>query len=159
MSNNKPQETDVKASKPSGKKARKRFNILVKAEKIAEYVFFITNKMPKKCRSDIIQTLRNEATSLMEMIVRANSVQIDEKHLVLTQRRKYQEEAIIHTKLINNYATICVKMNYITNKQEEYLTTLTYEMYNMLNNWIDSDLARVEMLKDEIWKNRKKNKT
>lgn len=121
-----------------------KFNILNKAEKVADYVMIITDKSPRRLRSDVIPELRRTALDIMRNVISANHYRVvaDTSTEELKLRRRYQEQAMIEVEVLDGIAEICVKRNYITKKQFDYLTLLTYELKDMLRNWIKSDDKR-----------------
>ena len=127
-----------------------KFNILNKAEKIADYVLIITEKSPKKLRCDIVPELRKITFRILEDIVRANFYSITENDVsndVIAERKRYQEDCLSSIRVLETFAEITNKRNYISNAQLEYLTTLTFELFNMVTNWQISDMLRLNRLK------------
>lgn len=118
-----------------------KFNILNKAEKVELYVFMITDKSPKKLRCDIVPTVRNIAIQITNNISKANIYNIGDSGQ-LKKRQECQSEALINLRLLEVQAEICNKMNYITNAQLTNLSQLTFELYNMITKWTESDLVR-----------------
>ena len=121
-----------------------KFNILNKAEKVVDYVMIITDKSPKRLRTDVIPELRRTALNIMRNIISANHYKVAAGTSAeeLKLRRKFQEQAMVEIEILDGIAEICVKRNYITNKQFDYLTLLTYELKDMIFNWIRSDDKR-----------------
>ena len=116
-----------------------KFNIINKAELVVNYVLVITDKAPKKLRCDIIPELRKNAFRIMEDIVRANCQDITVKY---ERRLEYQEDAIATIRVLEAFAESCYKQNYITTNQLAFLSKLTQELYDMIQNWIISDSKR-----------------
>ncbi|MBO4584246.1 MAG: four helix bundle protein [Clostridia bacterium] len=124
---------------------KRRFNIIVKAEKVADYTLTATDKSPKKLRCDLVPELRKQAFRILEDIVRANCLDVDgEKATESTRetRRALQEDALATLRVLDSFAEMANKHNYLTSKQFEYLTLLTQELYDMVKNWIVSDAKR-----------------
>lgn len=116
-----------------------KFNIINKAELVVNYVLVITDKAPKKLRCDIIPEMRKNAFRIMENIVRANCQDITVKY---ERRLEYQEDAIATIRVLEAFAESCYKQNYITTNQLAFLSKLTQELYDMIQNWITSDSKR-----------------
>lgn len=54
-------------------------SIMVKSRKLAEYIFTITEKSPKKFRFTITSRLQNLSLCAMEHLIRANEIYVKEK--------------------------------------------------------------------------------
>lgn len=124
---------------------KRRFNIITKAEKVADYTLTATEKSPKKLRCDLVPELRKQAFRILEDIVRANCCDVDgEKATESTRetRRALQEDALATLRVLDSFAEMANKHNYLTSRQFEYLTLLTQELYDMVKNWIASDTKR-----------------
>jgi len=124
---------------------KRRFNIITKAEKVADYTLTATEKSPKKLRCDLVPELRKQAFRILEDIVRANCRDVDgEKATESTRetRRALQEDALATLRVLDSFAEMANKHNYLTSRQFEYLTLLTQELYDMVKNWIASDTKR-----------------
>lgn len=124
-----------------------KFNILNKAEKVVSYVFTITEKSPKHTRGDMVPTFRNESLDMIRNIVHANSYQVGKSvdGQQLTQRKWFQEQALLNLTMLDVYAEICFEHNhYITFNQFDYLTTLIQELRLMIERWIQSDKSRCQ---------------
>lgn len=104
----------------------------------------ISDKSPRKLRTDVIPELRRTALNILRNIISANHYKVaaDTSAEELVLRRNYQEQARIEVEILDCVAEICVKRNYITTKQFDYLTLLTFELKNMIDNWIKSDDKR-----------------
>ena len=124
---------------------KRRFNIITKAEKVADYTLTATEKSPKKLRCDLVPELRKQAFRILEDIVRANCCDVDgEKATESTRetRRALQEDALATLRVLDSFAEMANKHNYLTSRQFEYLTLLTQELDDMVKNWIASDTKR-----------------
>lgn len=122
-----------------------RFNILNKAEKVVDYVLTCTNKSPKKLRCDIIPELRKQAFRILEDIVRANNFNLtgdSTTEYSRNERKRHQEDALLTIRVLESFAEVSNIHNYITNHQFEYLTKLTQELFDMIKNWMNSDIKR-----------------
>ena len=121
-----------------------KFNILNKAEKVIDYIMIITDKAPRKLRIDIIPELRKVGLNIIKDIVYANYYVPcgDTAQVLLKKRSEYQIDALINLDIVDVISEVCLKRNYITEHQFTYLSTLTYELRQMIKNWIDSDKKR-----------------
>lgn len=116
-----------------------KFNIINKVELVVNYVLVITDKAPKKLRCDIVPEMRKSAFRIMEDIVRANCQDIATKS---ERRLEYQEDALATIRVLEIFAESCYRQSYITEKQLGFLSKLTQELYDMIQNWIISDSKR-----------------
>ncbi len=124
---------------------RQRFNIINKAEKVTIYVMGATDKCPKKLRCDIVPELRKNAFRILEDIIRANSFSIDKEDassFSRNERKRYQEDCLSTIRVLESFADIANAMTYITNHQFDYMTQLTQELFDMVKNWMASDIKR-----------------
>lgn len=72
-----------------------KFNIITKVENLVGYVFIITEKAPKKFRTDISSQLRIKAMYIQENIVRAKQLIYKGAIFLLTK-----EKIIINTHIV-----------------------------------------------------------
>lgn len=120
-----------------------QFNIINKAEKVVSYTFQITERSPKKLRCDIVPKLRETACSIMEFIIEANQYEITKEEFII--RKELQRKALIKIRLLEAFAEICSNNNYITKNQLDILVNETFELYQMIKNWIESDNSRLKV--------------
>lgn len=116
-----------------------KFNIINKAEKVTAYVLIITNKSPKKLRCDIIPELRKTSFRIVEDIVRANCINLNTNK---QDRLELQQDCKASICVLDIFAEICEKQNYITSAQLTILSKLTQELYDMICKWVESDSKR-----------------
>ena len=110
-----------------------RFNIINKSEKVVEYVLIATDKSPKKLRCDIIPELRKNSFRIIEDITRANFCELTDEES-RKKRLDYQKDSLSTIRVLESESEICLKRNYLTEKQFEYLTKLTQELFDMIKN-------------------------
>lgn len=112
-----------------------KFNIINKAEKVIDYTFIITDKCPRKTRIDVVPEMRKIALAIIENIVTANHYRPSENTTFENLRFQFQDNALIEIEKLDVISEVCMKRNYITQKQYEFLTKLTYELKDMIINW------------------------
>lgn len=121
------------------------FNLINRAENMADYLLTITDKAPKKLRSDIIPELRRASFKCIQTIIRANNCPLDKTQLYYIKLRKqYQLETKSLLQTISAYSEICVKHNYITKKQFDVLNDHIFKCQDTLIKWMTSDENRLK---------------
>lgn len=123
-----------------------KFNIITKVENLVGYVFIITEKAPKKFRTDISSQLRIKAMYIQENIVRANHYAIDKENATkesIQKRQLAQEEVLIALNVLDSFLMLAHSVNCITTKQLGYATKLSQELCDMVVNWVNSDKKRL----------------
>ena len=120
------------------------FNLINRAENMVDYLLTITDKAPKKLRSDIIPELRRANFKCIQAIIKANNCPLDKTQLYYIELRKqYQLEAKSFLQTISAYSEICVKHNYITKKQFDVLNDHIFKCQDTLIKWMTSDENRL----------------
>lgn len=122
----------------------KKFNILVKAEKVVDYTLVATDKSPKRLRVDVIPEMRKASFSILENIVRANLIDSRVEYDRVAERLKLQEECMVNIRILESFSEISKNRNYITEKQFNYLTKLTQELFDMVKKWRASDAEKMK---------------
>lgn len=122
----------------------KKFNILVKAEKVVDYTLVATDKSPKRLRVDVIPEMRKASFSILENIVRANLIDSRVEYDRVEERLKLQEECMVKIRILESFSEISKNRNYITEKQFNYLTKLTQELFDMVKKWRASDAEKMK---------------
>lgn len=123
-----------------------KFNIITKVEKLSAYIFVITEKAPKKFRTDISSQLRLKAMKVQEDIVRANYYAIDKEKATphsIKNRQLSQEEVLINLNVLDSFLSLAHSVNAITTKQLAYATKLSQELADMVISWVSSDKKRI----------------
>lgn len=120
---------------------KKRFNILNKAEYLADYVLQALNKSPKKLRSDIIPEIRLSVIKIIRLITEANLYHLDNSNERLL-RSQCQFQTILELNCLDSFCSIAVKHTYLTDKQYEIISATAQELQDMIYNWQASDLKR-----------------
>lgn len=123
-----------------------RFNIINKAEALVEYIYTITEKSPKKIRTDLVSKLRNLSIDIIEKLVRTNAISINDplQPDEALRRLRQQRDLIIDIQVLETMLEIAKKRGYITNHQFEYSTKITFEFREMLSRWNESDSLRIQ---------------
>ena len=126
-----------------------KFNIINKAEKVVDYVLTITEKSPKKLRCDLVPELRKLAFRIMNDIVRANFIVLNEKTKAtdVDKRLEYQADCQATIRVLEATCEICNKHSYVTNHQLETLSKQTQELFDMVSKWITSDTQRCAVVR------------
>lgn len=126
-----------------------KFNIINKAEKVVDYVLTITEKSPKKLRFDLVPELRKLAFRIMNDIVRANFIVLNEKTKAtdVDKRLEYQTDCQATIRVLEATCEICNKHSYVTNHQLETLSKQTQELFDMVLKWITSDTQRCAVVR------------
>ena len=123
-----------------------KFNIITKVESLSGYIFVITEKAPKKFRTDISSQLRIKAMLIQDNIVRANHYAIDKGNATphsIKERQHFQEEVLINLKVLDSFLSLAHSVNAITTKQLAYATKLSQELADMVVSWVSSDKKRI----------------
>lgn len=123
-----------------------RFNIINKAEALVEYIYTITEKSPKKIRTDLVSKLRNLSIDIIEKLVRTNAIPINDplQPDEALRRLRQQRDLIVDIQVLETMLEIAKKRGYITNHQFEYSTKITFEFREMLSRWNESDSLRIQ---------------
>ena len=115
-----------------------RFNIVVIAEDVVDYVFTIAKNMPKTLRSDIVPSVRNYALSILDNVTRANLTNLKD-----ARRLHYQEEAKVNIDILSSISYLCKRNGYVTTHQLDVLGDKLLKLYDSVDKWIASDRNRL----------------
>ena len=120
-------------------------SIMIKSRKLAEYIFTITEKSPKKFRFTITSRLQNLSLGAMEYLIRANEIYVKEKTQTESYRKRleYQREAMIDFKVLGYMAMIAREQECILSRQQEQIAKQVSECRKMLWAWMLSDKKRL----------------
>lgn len=126
-------------------KQENELSIMVKSRKLAEYIFTITEKSPKKFRFTITSRLQNLSLYAMENLIRANEIYVKEKTQTESYRKRleYQREAMIDFKVLGYMAMIAREQECILPRQQEQIAKQVSECRKMLWAWMLSDKKRL----------------
>lgn len=105
--------------------------VFTAAKKLAEYIFVVTEKSPKKLRWSIVTRLQNSSVELIEYLYRANTEQGE-------KRADFQKQAQTALSLIDFYSETARCMQAITIRQTGIIARQLYEIKKMLNGWMRS---------------------
>ena len=110
--------------------------VFTHAKKLSEYVFVITEKLPKKLRWSIVSRLQNASVEVIENLYHANFER------EVADRLTYQKRAAVSLKLLDFYAETARKKQAITIRQTGVLAQYVAETVKLLNGWIKSTKRR-----------------
>lgn len=126
----------------------KDLQVTQKAKELCDYIFLISERMPKKTRFTLTVRLQNMALDVISYIYTANEVFIrnDKDRERIEERMYYQRKAGTSLKLVGYVAHIALQQQAILPKQFEKLSQLIYVCGNMLGGWIQSDVRRLQAI-------------
>jgi len=119
-----------------------QFTVIVRAQELLMYVLEATAKSPKEFRFIFTNRMQNWATDVLEAIILANDVYIDNKNVNLRRyeiRRTHQHAALTKVKMLAFMAHEASQRQVITFKQYERIATLTTDVQYLVGGWIKSD--------------------
>ena len=119
--------------------------VIVKCRKLAEYIFTVTEKSPKKFRHTIVSRLQDGVLMALEHLIRANDIYVQDKTQTgLCQKRSwYQQEAMTDMKVLGYMAMIAREQGCILPRQQEQIALQLGECRKMLWAWMLSDKKRL----------------
>lgn len=126
----------------------KDLQVTQKAKELCDYIFLISERMPKKTRFTLTVRLQNMALDVISYIYTANEVFIrnEKDRERIEERMYYQRKAGTSLKLVGYVAHIALQQQAILPKQFEKLSQLIYVCGNMLGGWIQSDVRRLKAI-------------
>lgn len=110
----------------------KEMAVFTASKKLAEYIFVITEKSPKKLRWSIVARLQNSSVELIEHLYRANYERGD-------QREVFQKQAMVSINLIDFYSETAKCKQAITIRQMGIIARQLYEIKKLLAGWMRSN--------------------
>lgn len=113
------------------KDKEKELAVFTHAKKLAEYIFVITEKSPKKLRWSIVSKLQNASIDVIDNLYQAN-FERDERRLY------FQNRASVRLQLLDFYTETAKKMQAITNKQMLIIGKQLFEVKKLLGGWTKS---------------------
>lgn len=113
------------------KDKEKELAVFTHAKKLAEYIFVITEKSPKKLRWSIVSKLQNASIDVIDNLYQAN-FERDERRLY------FQNRASVRLQLLDFYTETARKMQAITNKQMLIIGKQLFEVKKLLGGWTKS---------------------
>lgn len=119
--------------------------IITKTKKLAEYIFTITDKSPKKFRFTFVARMQNQALDIMENLLRANEIYFGSGSSSENRKRRvqYQEEAMVGIKILGYISMISREQGCILPKQFEQIALQLSECRKLLGAWMKSDRERM----------------
>lgn len=126
----------------------KDLQVTQKAKELCDYIFLISERMPKKTRFTLTVRLQNMALDVISYIYTANEVFIrnEKDRERIEERMYYQRKAGTSLKLVGYVAHIALQQQAILPKQFEKLSQMIYVCGNMLGGWIQSDVRRLQAI-------------
>ncbi|MBQ9786076.1 MAG: four helix bundle protein [Clostridia bacterium] len=109
----------------------KEMAVFTNSKKLAEYIFVITEKSPKKFRWNIVSRLQNTSIDVIDNLYQAN-FEKDEKRLF------YQTRAGVSLRLLDFYAETAKKLQAITTKQMFFIAKQILDLRKLLGGWTKS---------------------
>lgn len=125
---------------------KKELQVTQKAKELGDYIFRISERVPKKFRFTLTGRLQNTALDVIEFIYMANEVFVRSETDVsrMEERIYYQRKALTRCKLAGYLSHIMVQQQAILPKQFEVISQYVYVISNMLGAWINSDVNRIK---------------
>ena len=108
----------------------KEMAVFTHAKKLAEYIFVICEKSPKKFRWSIITRLQNAAVDVIENLYRANFERGSDERIA------YQKSALVSLNLVDFYAETARSNQAINLKQTGIIAKQIVECKKLLNGWV-----------------------
>jgi hypothetical protein len=116
-------------------------NVITKSKDLCTYIFNITDKSPKRFRFTLVSKIQNLSLSIIEKIYRANEIFIgNNDKAFLTQRRAFQQSALIEIKVLSYIALLAREQGCILPKQFEQISKLSYDCQYLIGAWIKSTI-------------------
>lgn len=131
-----------------GENGKKDLLVTQKAKELCDYVFLISERMPKKTRFTLTVRLQNLSLDVITYIYTANDVFIrhDMDRERIEKRMYYQHKAGTSLNLVGYVAHIALQQQAILPKQFERISQMIYVCGNLLGGWIQSDVKRINAI-------------
>lgn len=104
--------------------------VFTSAKKLAEYIFVVSEKSPKKFRWSIITRLQNASVDVVENLYRANFERVEERRIA------YQKSALVSLHLVDFFAETAKTKQAISLKQMTVIGRQIVECKKLLNGWV-----------------------
>jgi len=127
---------------------RSKLEVFSKATLLANYILDTTRRAPRGARGHVVDRLNNHAIDVLEHILSANNIRIDETmdpdHMVRRAQLRigHQEDAKTTLMLLPNVAWLARTCGAITKKQFEVICQETDEVSRMMKAWMQRDRQR-----------------
>jgi len=119
------------------KKQISELYVITAAKRLVSYLVDIAEKSPKKFRYTHLVKVHDLAYTLIDNLVRANELKIDD-----LKRKEYQKESLHDLKMIGYLSSLGREMKCYTAHQVEHVSVLLTDCYNALIKWVVSDDRR-----------------
>ncbi len=117
----------IESLNPSQDK-QKEMAVFTHAKKLAEYIFVITEKSPKKLRWSIVSRLQNSAVEIVDHLYQANFEDGEE-------RVAWQKRAKVDLCILDYYAETAKRMQAINTRQMLIIGRQISEVKKLLAGW------------------------
>ena len=104
--------------------------VFTAAKKLAEYIFVICEKSPKKFRWSIITRLQNASIDVIENLYRANFERGKDERIA------YQKSALVSLNLVDFFAETARSNNAISIHQTAVIAKQLMECKKLLSGWV-----------------------
>lgn len=111
--------------------------MITAAKRLVSYLVDIAEKSPKKYRYTHLAKVHDYAYNLIDNLVRANELKVDNP-----KRKEYQRESFHDLKMIGYLVNLGREMKCYTAHQVEHISVLLADCYNALIKWVESDDRR-----------------
>lgn len=136
-------QTAENASTPSVRKDAGELIVLTKANSFCKYVLTISRSMPKDFRFVVCATIQRLALSIVENLIRANNVNIQQKNPKAWQKRfDYQSQAYADLQMLEYIASYAYEQKAILKKQLIQISRQGAEVAHLIHAWKQSDMRR-----------------
>ncbi len=119
------------------KKQISELYVITAGKRLVSYLVDIAEKSPKKFRYTHLAKVHDFAYTLIDNLVRANELKVDNP-----KRKEYQRESLHDLKMISYLANLGREMKCYTAHQVEHISALLTDCYNALIKWVESDERR-----------------
>lgn len=119
------------------KKRISELYVITEGKRLVSYLVDIAEKSPKKFRYTHLAKVHDYAYTLIDNLVRANELKVDNP-----KRKEYQRESLHDLKMIGYLANLGREMKCYTAHQVEHISALLTDCYNALIKWVESDERR-----------------
>lgn len=120
--------------------------VIIKARDLAEYIFLITERSPKKFRMTLTARMHNLALDVIENLYRANSIKV-KTHKHAEERIDMQRQSKVSLDMLCCIAEIARKQQCIQPKHYGQICMRAAEIQRMLYAWARSDKHRFNDVK------------
>ena len=130
----------------------KELTVITKCKELSYYVFFISEKIPKKYRFSLTNRMQNTSLDIITYLYTANDIFVRNETDIKRREERiyYQRKAMTCIKLLGYLSHIAYEQNAILQKQFEHICQSIYVTTNMLGAWINSELRNIKNMGQKI---------